>query len=97
MKTYILKYPVYNTIDFPEGTIIELINERMANFKVIEGNLNGEKGFVANGLDGWLIENTHENVDKINQLITRRNAILEEGEKINEEWESIKPAKLDEI
>lgn len=61
MKKYILKYPVYNNIDFPAGTTIELLNEEHYNFIVTEGKLKGEKGGVADGLEGWLLDDTIEN------------------------------------
>lgn len=65
MKTYILKYPVYNDIDYPRGTIVKLLDRQHTHypsFEVVEGPLKGKIGGLADGLDGWLIEDTVENI-----------------------------------
>ncbi len=59
MKTYILKYDVYNNSDFPAGIIVTITNDYWGKkddsntgFTVVEGELKGGKGCVANGLNG---------------------------------------------
>lgn len=61
MKTYILKRPVHNDITFPLGTIVKLTNDIFNCFEVVEGDLSGKVGAIADGIDGWLIDDTFEN------------------------------------
>ena len=50
MKTYILKRDVWNDILFPMGTIVTPCEGVMVCFEVVEGNLIGKKGGIADGL-----------------------------------------------
>lgn len=74
MKTYILKRPVYNYIDFPIGTIVELFEKpthqsMITEAVVVEGELKGEKLCVADGFDGWIVDDTEENRTLIQRCI----------------------------
>lgn len=77
MKTYILKRSVYNNEDFPIGTIVTITddywgkgsNDKNTGFTVVEGELKGKKGCVADGLDGWIADDTEENRALIQQCI----------------------------
>ena len=68
MKTYILKREVYNSIDFPIGTIVK-VNDPEWEFEVVEGELIGIKGYIADGMEGWIVDDTNENRALIQQCI----------------------------
>ncbi len=75
MKTYILKYDVHNFINFPMGTIVTITddywgkghNDSNTGFTVVNGKLKGEKGYVSNGLNGYLLDNNSENKELIKE------------------------------
>lgn len=90
MKTYILKHPVYNDIDFPIGTVIRLID--LNKFEVIEGKLNRKIGEVADGLQGWLIDDTEENRKTIKSFFKRKSEIEKQMAALDKELESLEPA-----
>jgi len=70
MKTYILKRPVYNSVDFPMGTIVKHITEHCRCFEVVEGKQKGEKGDIADGLFEYdfVCDDTQENRKLIKQF-----------------------------
>ena len=102
MKTYILKYEVCNTVDFPIGTVVKITDDYWGNntndvntgFTVVSGKLKGEKGYVADGLNGWLIENTITNRKLIKSLLSQSVKFQKEGNKLQKIIRGIKPAKL---
>ena len=69
MKTYILKRPVYNSEDFPIGTIVKEVKERFYCFEVVSGKLKGKKGQIADGLNGVVCDNTIKNRKIIKQVL----------------------------
>ena len=89
MKTYILKDDVYNDIDFPKGTIISLINEEYYHFVVTKGKLKGQKGGIADGLNGWLLENTVENRNLVKQFCSEEKRLIKELETLSKNWAKI--------
>jgi hypothetical protein len=91
MKTYFLKYEVINSMVFPAGTIVKVIDPKW-EFEVVEGKLKGKRGNIAEGLNGWLIENNITNKDKIETLFKKRKKILKDSIEINKEWEAIESA-----
>lgn len=93
MKTYLLKYPVYNSVDFPTGTVVKILDvggkSNNGKFEVMEGELDGEKGEVADTpLTKWLVENTTENRRKLLNLIDKKRLLEEQIEELNNEWEN---------
>jgi hypothetical protein len=78
MKTYILKRPVYNSIDFPIGTIIKPINEQFYCFEVVEGDLIGKKGQIADGIVGWIADDTEENRILIQRCIEQEENLMKQ-------------------
>ncbi len=60
MKTYILKRDCENDETFPRGTIVR-VNDVDWEFEVMKGKLKGKCGHIADGLAGWLVENTEKN------------------------------------
>lgn len=102
MKTYILKYGVYNEITYPMGTIIKPLKGKVAKsggwtytFQVVEGPLKGKKGTIAGGLNGWVLENTPKN-RKLVRTYQKRNAQIDkEITKMNNEWYDVETVKFD--
>ena len=94
-KTYLLKYPVHNGITFPIGSVVVPISgERYDNFKVVSGKYKGKKGCVANGLDGWLIENTETNRLKLQMFLNKKVYYEHKIKELNQKWIKIKAAAV---
>ena len=103
MKTYILKYPVHNEHEFPIGTIVTITDDYWGNgneelntgFTVVEdGPMKGMKGCVADGLNGYLLENTPENHWEVRDFFSRKAELNRQIEKLNQEWDQLETAKL---
>jgi hypothetical protein len=94
MKTYILKYDVYNSIDFPKGTIVKQINEKFYKFEVVEGDLKGEKGDIADGLSGWLLEDTPENRKILADFLNEKERIEAQIKDLNKRWGDLPAAVI---
>lgn len=100
MKTYILKYEVSNHIDFPTGTIVTItddffgVTDRNTSFTVVEGELKGEKGCVADGLEEWLIEDTPKNRKLVEGFLEKASHIHSLMENLEKEWDLVPTAKL---
>lgn len=77
MKTYILKRPIYNNIDFPIGTVIK-VNDPKWEVEVVEGELKGEKGHIADGVEGWIVDDTEENRALIQQCIEHEENLMKQ-------------------
>jgi len=101
MKRYILKYDVYNNVDFPKGTTVIITDDYWGDkrndstgFTVIKGKLKGEKGCVADGLNGWLLDDTPENKKLIknheNEITKLENSI----KRLNKKWDSLPTVKI---
>lgn len=102
MKTYILKYPVRNSIDFPVGTIVKITddywgkgsNEPNTGFTVVQGKLKGQKGCVSNGLKTFLVENTKVNRGEIKGLLKEHRELDKSIERVLRKLRQMKPAIL---
>lgn len=102
MKTYILKRVVYNDDEFPIGTIVTITddywengnNDKNTGFTVVEGELEGKKGCVANGLDGWLADDTKANRSLIQQCIEHMKDIKNQLKRNTELIDSIPNSAL---
>lgn len=94
MKTFILKYEVRNRINFPVGTIVAITDDDNTKFTVVEGELKGEKGCIADGLKGWLIEDTAENRKLVENFLTRSLHIKLLTVNLNDEWREVPTAIL---
>lgn len=88
-----MKYEVINTITFPIGTIVK-VNDPAWEFQVVKGKNKGIKGHLANGLDGWLIENTDENRKMLNQFNKESKQLSKAIKSLNERWDKISTVKL---
>ena len=88
MKTYILKFDVYNDIDFPKGSIVTVVNPKW-EFEVVEGKLNGERGNIEDGLNGWLLEDTPENRVLFKEFTTKVKKLENDIKRLDKEWELI--------
>ena len=88
MNTYILKFDVYNDIDFPKGSIVTVIDPKW-EFEVVEGRLKGEKGNIADGLNGWLLEDTHENRMLFKEFTAIAKKLESDIKRLDKEWESL--------
>jgi len=86
-KTFILKYPVINDIEFPAGLTVKIIDKE--NFIVTHGKLEGKKGFVADGLNGWLLDDTIQNRKLYVEFARQRKKLQNEIILLNEQWEKI--------
>lgn len=86
---FILKHAVYNEIDFPIGTIVELIQQNTYGFMVAEGDLKDKKGFVADGLDGYLIADNKKNRKLVEDFLIKREKISRESKTLKDHWEAI--------
>lgn len=93
MKKYILKYDVYNNIDFPKGTIVKVIDPKW-EFEVTEGKLNGKRGNIADGLNGWLLEDTPENRLLFNEFKEEERRLNKAIKKLNKNWEKLPTVKV---
>ena len=94
MKTYILKRPVYNSIDFPLGTIVKLLQEDHYNFVVVGGKLKGLKGCVADGLNGWVIDNTSKNKKALSIFVKTKKKLHSDIISLNKQWDKLPTSKL---
>lgn len=74
-STYILKRDVYNNETFPTGTIVKPINHEHYCFEVVEGKLKGKKGGIADGLNGWVCDDTKENRKCIKDYLNNKKEI----------------------
>ena len=88
MKTYLLKYIVRNNIDFPKGTVVK-VNDWMWEFEVVEGQLKGEKGNLADGMDGWLLANTVVNKQILRKLEIEKKKLEDEITAISKQWDDL--------
>ena len=77
MKTYILKTAIYNNIDFPIGTIVKVNNPKW-EVEVVEGKLKGEKGHIADGVKGFIVDDTEENRVLIQQCIEHDENLIKQ-------------------
>lgn len=93
MKTYILKRAVYNDIEFPIGTIVK-INDPKWEFEVAEGKLNGKKGHIADGVKGFVIDDTEENRTLIQQYLDQEENLMKQIRKNHERLVNIPNAKV---
>lgn len=102
MKTYILKYDIYNNIDFPKGTIISITddywrkghNDLNTGFTVVSGKLKGEKGCVSAGLNGYLFDNTIENKKLIKNYKSEIKMINRSLKELDKKFDSLPTVKL---
>lgn len=102
MKTYILKYDVYNNEDFPAGTIVTITddywgkgsNKENSGFTVIEGKLKGKKGCVADGLHGYLLDNTNENKKLFTEFQNESRKLKDAINVLNKKWNDLPSAIL---
>lgn len=85
MKTYILKRPIYNHIDFPIGTVVK-VNDPKWEVEVVEGELKGEKGHIADGVEGWIVDDTEENRTLIQRCIEQEENLKKQ---IQQNWERL--------
>lgn len=70
-KQYILTRPVYNTIDFPIGTVVKECTAIMKCFEVVKGKLKGQRGGIADGLSGWVCDDTPTNRKLIKEYLNK--------------------------
>lgn len=103
MKTYILKYDVYNFITFPKGTVVKITDDywgggssdqKNTGFTVTKGKLKGQKGNVADGLNGWLLENTVENRKLLSEFKSKEKSLNISINSLNRAWNKIKAVVL---
>jgi len=88
MKTYILKYDVYNNIDFPKGTIVK-VNDWKWEFEVMEGKLKGEKGHIADGMNGFLLEDIIENRKLFKEFTAEQKKLEDAVNSLNKKWNAL--------
>ena len=101
-ETYILRHNVNNDILFKRGTIIRItddywgdnLDDKNTGFTVVSGKLKGKKGYVANGLKGWLLENTKENRQKVSNYIKAKKDIQKQLDRLDRDFDLIKTAVL---
>ncbi len=102
MKTYILKYQVTNMHTFPIGTVVTITDDyygagrtsHNTSFTVVEGELKGKKGCVANGLQGWLIDDTPQNRKLIDDFIKKAEHIKILMRNLDSDLEEIPTSEL---
>lgn len=76
VKTYILKSDISNFHEeFPMGTIITPIVHDHYCFKVVYGKLREKKGQIADGLDGYIVEDTKKNRETIARVIKKNKEL----------------------
>ena len=85
MNTYILKFDVYNDIDFPKGSIVTVIDPKW-EFEVVEGRLKGKKGNIADGLNGWLLEDTIENRKLFKEITLKVKKLESAIKRLDKKW-----------
>lgn len=93
MNTYILKFDVYNDIDFPKGSIITIIDPKW-EFEVVEGRLKGERGNIADGLNGWLLEDNPENRMLFKDFTTKSKKLESAIKRLDKKWRSLPTVKI---
>lgn len=93
MKKYILKQTVYNNIDFPRGTIVK-VNDPKWEFEVVSGKLKGQKGNIADGVNGWLLEDTPDNRKLVKEFNDKLKSLKKERSDLYKNWDKIPTAKL---
>ena len=95
-QTYILKYSVYNGDErnFLAGLIVEVIDPEW-EFRVVKGKMKGMRGNIADGLNGYLIENTIQNRNLFKRLSIKANKLHAELAKVDKKWNSVKSVKLE--
>ena len=84
MKNYILKYNVHNYETFPVGTIVKKVKEEFACFEVVEGKMKGKKGNIADGLKGWVCDDTPKNRKLLEECMNKEKELRKQIE-INSE------------
>lgn len=101
MKTYILKYDVYNNTNFPAGTIVIITDdywgkkdELNTGFTVMKGKLKGYQGSVANGLKEYLLDNTSENRNAFKEFQHEKKKIKADENSLNKRWNALLTAKI---
>ena len=102
MKTYILKYDVYNSLDFQKGTIVKITddywgsssNDANTGFTVVKGKLKGKKGCVADGLKNHLLDDTIKNRMIFKQFEEAKKRLRVAISKINKRWDDLPVAKI---
>lgn len=92
-KTYILKYDVYNSISFEQGTIVKVIDPDW-EFEVVEGELKGERGNIADGLNGWLLEDTTKNRKLFANFKSEIRKLQDALKSENKKWDELPAAVL---
>lgn len=93
MKTYILKYDVYNNIYFPKGTIVKVIDPK-CEFEVVEGKLKGKRGNIADGLNGWLLEDNSNNRLLFNDFISESKRLEKAIKDLDKKWGKLPTVKV---
>lgn len=96
MKTYILKRTVYNNETFPIGTIVKHTTGTMVCFEVVEGEMKGMKGGIADGLEGWVVDDTPENRTAIKELLNEETYLRNRLKTNSEKMQNIPSAELSE-
>lgn len=102
VKTYILKYPVHNNIEFPKGTIVTITddfwgkggNDLNTGFTVAEGKFKGEKGCVANGLNEYLLDDNAKNRKLVEKFEGERKKLHNGITELNKKWDALPTSKL---
>lgn len=101
LKTYILKYNVYNDVTFPTGTIVSITDDyftsndkKNTGFTVVSGKLKGQKGCVVDGLKKYLLENTDANKNAIKLKEKEEKKYLKCIDALNKQYNKLKTAKL---
>ena len=102
-KTYILKRSVYNNLDFLVGIIVVITDDYWGasgsdtntGFTVVKGKLKGEKGCVADGLFGYICDNTEKNRRAIKNIVDTEKKLIksikENDKRFNKITNSILP------
>jgi hypothetical protein len=102
LTTYILKYTVSNEDYFIAGTVVTITDDYYSDkednpntgFTVAEGELKGKKGHVADGLQGWLLENTEENRKEFNAIQDESRRLQGLIDALYQRWHEIPNALL---
>lgn len=93
MKTYILKSNVHNYETFPIGTIVKHVNEEFACFEVVSGKQKGKKGDIADGLKGWVCDDTPENRELIKECLNKQKELYKQIKINNQRINNIPASK----
>jgi hypothetical protein len=86
---YFLKYPVYNSVDFPAGTKVKLIEHRgYTSFIALDGEFKGQQGDIVgeNQID-WFIEGTPANLEKMQVLMRVKKELQGKIDQLNKLYE----------